>query len=209
MSTWVVKPGEYLTQIAAKAGVRVEHIWSDPRNASLRDKGRTPDQLVAGDVLHVPPPPTKRLHITPGGFNPYVARVPMVKVPLVLANEEGPLANEPFEIEGLPQPLSGTTDAQGKASFEVPVRLREVTIVLPARSMRFQLSVGALDPISEPTGVFARLANLGFAQPTGGGDPSEADVRAAVSDFQRAKGIEATGEIDDATRAEIESAHGT
>ncbi|MFO0649023.1 MAG: LysM peptidoglycan-binding domain-containing protein [Polyangiales bacterium] len=208
MGTWVVRPGDYLEQIATRVGVRAEHIWNDPRNAALRTKGRTPTQLSPGDVLHIPATPKPKLAVTPGGFNSYLARIPMVKVPLALSGAEGPMRDEPFEVEGLPKPFTGTTDGEGKATFEVPVRVREVTIFLPKRALRFQLCVGDLDPITEDAGVFARLVNMGFAMPAASGAPSEADVRNAVAGFQQSKGLEATGEIDDATRQGIAEAHG-
>lgn len=209
MGTWVVRPGDYLEQIAARVGVRADHIWNDPRNGGLRAKGRTPQQLSPGDVLHIPATPKPRLAISPGAFNSYLAHTPMVKVPLALRGAEGPMRDEPFEIEGLPRPFAGVTDGDGKAVFEVPVRVREVTIYLPKRALRFQLGVGDLDPITEDAGVFARLVNMGFAQHAVSGAASESDVKNAVASFQQSKGLEPTGELDDATRQGIAEAHGS
>lgn len=207
MGTYVVRPGDYLEQIAVRARVRADDIWNDPRNAALRDQGRTPTQLHPGDVLAIPDAPPAPLVLKVGAFNGYTARVPLVKVPLALKNADGPLKNEPFAVEGLGAPLEGVTDGAGVATFEVPVRVREVTIFLPSRGMRFQLGIGHLDPITEPSGVYARLVNLGYAR--GGGTPSALDQRRAVTDFQRAEGLTPTGEVDDATRRRLGELHGT
>lgn len=207
MGTYVVRPGDYLEQIAVRARVRPEDIWNDPRNAPLRAQGRTPTQLHPGDVLTIPDAPRSPLVLKVGSFNGYTARVPLVKVPVLLTNADGPLRNQPFVVEGLGAPLEGVTDGEGVATFGVPVRVREVTVFLPSQGLRFQLAVGNLDPITEPSGVYARLVNLGYAR--GGGTPSALDQRHAVADFQRAEGLEPTGEVDDATRRRLGELHGT
>jgi hypothetical protein len=207
VGTYVVRPGEYLEQIAVRARVSADAIWNDPRNAPLRALGRTPTQLHPGDVLVLPDAPPSRLVLTVGSFNGYTARVPMVKVPLSLMDDDGPLRDQPFVVEGLGAPLEGVTDGEGLATFEVPVHVREVTVFLPARGLRFQIAVGDLDPITEPSGVYARLVNLGYAR--GGGTPSALDQQHAIADFQRAEGLSATGEVDDATRQRLAEVHGT
>ncbi len=203
----MVRPGEYLEQIAVRARVSADAIWNDPRNAGLRALGRTPTQLHPGDVLTIPDAAPGRLVLRVGSFNGYVARVPLVKVPLVLMSNDEPLRNEPFMVEGLGAPLEGVTDGEGRATFEVPVYVREVTVFLPGPVLRFQIVVGQLDPITEPSGVYARLVNLGYAQ--GGGTPSAVDLRHAVAAFQQAEELPATGEVDDATRDRLREFHGT
>lgn len=207
MGTYVVRPGEYLEQIAVRARVSADAIWNDPRNAALRAQGRTPTQLHPGDVLALPDAPPGRLVLRVGGFNGYTARVPLVKVPLMLTDEDGPLRDQPFVVEGLGAPLEGVTDGEGRATFEVPVRVREVTVFLPSRGLRFQIVVGNLDPITEPSGVYARLVNLGYAH--GGGSPSAVDLRHAVAAFQQSEELPVTGEVDDATRQRLAEVHGT
>jgi hypothetical protein len=101
----------------------------------------------------------------------------------MLTNDDGPLRDQPFVVEGLGAPLEGVTDGEGRATFEVPVHVREVTVFLPERGLRFQIVVGSLDPITEPSGVYARLVNLGYAH--GGGTPSAVDQRHAVAAFQQ------------------------
>lgn len=207
MGTYVVRPGEYLEQIAVRARVSADAIWNDPRNAGLRAQGRTPTQLHPGDVLTLPDAPPGRLVLRVGAFNGYTARLPLVKVPLMLTNDEGPLHDEPFVVEGLGAPLEGVTDGEGRATFEVPVYVREVTVFLPKAALRFQIVIGQLDPITEPSGVYARLVNLGYAH--GGGTPSAVDLRHAVAAFQQAEELPATGEVDDATRQRLGEVHGT
>jgi hypothetical protein len=66
VGTYVVRPGEYLEQIAVRARVSADAIWNDPRNAGLRAQGRTPTQLHPGDVL-VPPRRAALALVLPSG----------------------------------------------------------------------------------------------------------------------------------------------
>ncbi|MFO0614296.1 MAG: hypothetical protein U0414_17035 [Polyangiaceae bacterium] len=79
-----------------------------------------------------------------------------------------------------------------------------------AEDLSWRLSIGALDPLTETSGVQARLSNLGFAcARTGVVD--EPTVR-ALQAFRRALGIQVApteaAEIDGTTRARLGAEHG-
>jgi hypothetical protein len=78
----------------------------------------------------------------------------------------GPLVNEPCRIEGLGgDAVERNTDGAGRVAFEVPVHVREVRVSLHEGRTVIPLLIGHMDPLSEPSGVRAKLANLGHRAP--------------------------------------------
>jgi hypothetical protein len=67
-----------------------------------------------------------------------------------------------------------------------------------------------MDPADEASGVRKRLENLGHL-PAAAVDPESEEIllRCAIEAFQRARGIDPTGELDDRTRQELLDAHGS
>lgn len=63
-----------------------------------------------------------------------------------------------------------------------------------------------LPPIDTPRGVKQRLKNLGFYD--GALDDDASNLPDVLRNFQRDHGLEVTGALDDATKAEIEKVHG-
>jgi hypothetical protein len=198
---YVVSKGDYLLAIALAFGVEPDAIWSHAKNGDLV-KTRAPDVLAPGDVLYVPKPPAPTLRVSRGVGNAFTAKVPKVALRLAFAGDDGPFANEPYELHGLGDVVKGTTDGAGLVTADVPVRARSVSIVFPKRHLEHAVDVGALDPATTPAGLRARLAHLGLADASRPLDP--ADVRA----FQTANGLPATGRPDADTAALAERLHG-
>jgi Putative peptidoglycan binding domain len=186
-----------------------------PRNAELAGK-RKPNLLHPGDVLWVPHAPPVALPIRKGTSNRYVAKVPLTPVQLVFKDDAGPIANEPYTVQGLGAEQQGTTDGDGKVVLQVPVTAREVQVVLTRRQVIHPVRIGDMDPIVESSGVRKRLQHLGFYRqpaPAGALDHTEDEQaecdQEALAAFQRISGLDATGVIDDATRAELLKRHGS
>jgi peptidoglycan hydrolase-like protein with peptidoglycan-binding domain len=71
----------------------------------------------------------------------------------------------------------------------------------------FQLRLGSLDPITEISGIQARLRNIGIdCGPVDGRLGPK--TREALISFQKANQLQPTGEPDEATRARLKEAHG-
>jgi hypothetical protein len=214
MKPYVIKQGDYLTKLAHLLGFDAQTVWNDGKNAELKAARSDPSMLQAGDVLFVPDEPKKKLPLKPEEENKYVARVPKVKVSVVVADDDEPVADEPYVIEGLGDEEEYTTDGQGTVSFEAPVHVREVTVRFKNRELAFRVGVGELDPIDTDSGVRMRLTQLGFyGAVTAGADAyverSDAQLAAAIAAFQGAKGLPVNGEMDDATREALREAHGS
>jgi N-acetylmuramoyl-L-alanine amidase len=104
--------------------------------------------------------------------------------------------------------IRGTTADDGLIEISIPPDARRgVLIVEPGTPNETvtQLELGALDPISEVSGVSQRLANLGMGcEP---GNEMTPELGAALTAFQHKHGLEVTGEIDSATRNKLEELH--
>ena len=53
--THIVSQGDSVERIAVREGLRPETIWEHPKNANLRESGRTLHVLHPGDDLFIPP----------------------------------------------------------------------------------------------------------------------------------------------------------
>ncbi|WP_437729816.1 peptidoglycan-binding domain-containing protein [Sorangium sp. So ce1335] len=212
---YVVRQGDYLTQLAHRRGFSAERVWEHPSNEALRRKRPSPEILQPGDVLYLPDAPETEgsLPLTTGGQNRFTARVPTVEIKLILKRADGtPVADEPFRVTGTgPEPFESTTDGAGLALFPVPAHLEEVSVSLDGVGLRYRVRIGHMDPADEPSGIIKRLAHLGYL-PTlevGEAGPSSGELTDAVAAFQEAHGLAVTGTLDDATRDAIVQAHGS
>ena len=112
------------------------------------------------------------------------------------------------EIEGRLTQMR--TDSEGRIEVQIPPRARRGRLIVEPgteRESAVELAMGHLNPISVISGVRQRLANLGFSPGTESEEETLAFV-AAVREFQRRRGMEATGELTDETRQAIQEAHG-
>lgn len=212
MRAYVVQRGEDLASIGARLGFDPEAVWSLPENRELRDLRRDPGVLAPGDVLRVPEPESATLPLTAGADNPFEAEVPSLRMHLALRSGGViPLANEPYRVEGLARPLTGTTDGDGVADFRLPAHVREVRVVVVRTGVSTVLRIGELDPVEERTGLEQRLYRLGLLREEPSGERSIDDdlLARALRRFQRTRGLEVTGEADEATRRALVEEHGS
>jgi N-acetylmuramoyl-L-alanine amidase len=123
--------------------------------------------------------------------------------------EEEPRANVPYRLEVDGIVSEGETDDEGRVEVTIPPDARGGKITLEPATEReavFELKLGHLDPIEEPSGVKQRLNNLGIFCADASNEATP-ELEAAVREFQEKHGLEVTGEVDDATRDELEELH--
>jgi hypothetical protein len=214
MIPYVVRQGDYLPRLAHAMGFSAEEVWNDPSNRELRAVRQDMNILAPGDVIQVPEPRQEALPLSPGAPNRYRASVPKTSVNVVFLDGPAALADEPCRIEGLgPSRALGRTDGEGRLTLEVPLHVREVSVIFPGKNRSYSLLIGHMDPVTETSGVRARLEHLGYLPaPAGEGSMSEEEARArlreAVRVFQRDQGLEPSGQVDGATRDALRRAHG-
>lgn len=204
----VARQGDHLERIAYRFGAAPDAIWGAPENAKLRELRGDGHILCPGDLVFVPKRrEPQQADLAVGSTNQFTTRVPRTKVSVTLTSGGEPLAGEPFRVVEAPA-VTGQTTGEGEASFEVPVALRRVRVVLTRLGIELPLDVGGLDPLHETTGVQMRLRHLGHHHGPVDGRLGEA-TRAAVKAFQRASGLVPSGVPDAATLAALREAHGS
>lgn len=165
---YIVRQGDYLTEIASVVGGNEADIWEATQNQSLRDAGRTRSLLAPGDVLYVPDEPRAAIPLVQGGDNRLTGVVPRTTVELRFEDADGPCAGWACRIEGpFGEPREVATGPGGELSVEVSVTVRAFDVVIDRVGARVRVQVGALDPVEESSGVRDRLANLGLCAARG------------------------------------------
>jgi hypothetical protein len=102
--------------------------------------------------------------------------------------------------------LEGRTDRDGIVEVPVPADLIEAQLEIEGFPGGRPIRIGVLQPASEVAGVQQRLYNLGFRASLSG--RLDRATAAAVRRFQRRHDLEATGEVDGATRERLVAEHG-
>ncbi|MEM1432906.1 MAG: peptidoglycan-binding domain-containing protein [Pseudomonadota bacterium] len=98
-----------------------------------------------------------------------------------------------------------SSDGNGLVEVEVPAVTKTVELLLEDENI--PLEVGAIDPLEEPSGVQARLNNLGYFC---GAIDGVVDTLTenAIREFQREHDLEVTGAADDQTLAALRDQFG-
>ena len=121
--------------------------------------------------------------------------------------QDEPRANQAYVLDIDGTTFEGTTDPNGRVEAFIPPNAMEGKIVFTETGDEYELDLGDLNPITEVSGVQGRLANLGYYSGRIDGKMDD-ELQQAIQNFQVAKELEPTGELDDATRDMIEKAYG-
>jgi hypothetical protein len=208
---YVVDQGECLSSIAYENGFLPETIWNDPGNASLKAGRKDPNVLLPGDKLHIPSPRVREESCATDNQHQFVLKGVREVLRVVLLDSDGnPRSSLRYTIKIKGQrPKSGTTGGDGIVEAPILPNAREGELIVHSKdgTEKYELDLGAIDPVSTVSGVQARLNNLGFL--CGKVDdilgPKTGN---ALRKFQDSRNLPATGELDDATRNALLSEHG-
>ena len=208
-----VKQGECLSSIAAAHGFADwRAIYQDAANAALRATRPNPNVLHPGDELTIPDKAPKSVSVDTDRRHRFVMKQALPRLRLQLCNGSGrPFIGKRYVLNVGGAVLEGTTDGDGMVDQPVPAgEARAELVVWPSdgakAGCRFELALGELDPVEEPSGLAARLANLGFAGATTD-DLDGTLTDAALRRFQRSHGLEVTGQPDAATLDALRQRH--
>jgi hypothetical protein len=208
MKPHVVKQGECLESLAARYGSTASDLHGHDRNRSLRDARPDPSVLAPGDIVWVPSDPPRRHAISSGGTFRFKGRG--ATTPITIAVQDGaghPIEDKPYRLAVGRATYEGTTTSEGLVEARIPTlaTLGDLTVwpsgtAGEGREMHWTLRFGGLDPASTPDGVQGRLENLGYR--------AEGDLENAIRSFQASRGLEPTGEADEATLRALTDAVG-
>ena len=204
---YVVRQGDHVPGLAGRFGFDPDDVWNHAKNADLK-KARGDDRhvLLPGDVLYIPDEKPQWLPVTLGSTNAF--KVPSNLVSVVVQFMEGgqPLAGEAYVVDGA-EIDPGSLDGQGFFRAQVPARVASIIVHFPGRNEEYTVKVGHLDPPDSLSGIRMRLGALGIYGRTSCSD-GEGDLTFGLRQFQRAQGLDITGDLDDATTSKLTEVFG-
>ncbi len=204
-----VVQGEDVVSIAQHYRVRPEDIWDHAKNKELRQKRKDANVLYPGDVLVVPlPDEQKKADIATGKRHTFHRKGRLQKIIVVFKQDDEPRAGLPYVLTVGDLRFEGTTGGDGKIEHEVPSTARRGVLLLGTDESAdaYELRLGHLDPVDTPTGLRARLYNLGFLPALEADDPA---IERAIEAFQEHAKLKVTGRANAATRAKLVEVHGS
>ena len=211
MPTHIVTDGECLTSIASTYGLPEEQIIGHPQNAALKAVRPDKGQLHPGDSLFIPERRRKTVMLATGRRHTMVVRSPKKLLRLRLLDPDGnPMAGVPYALETEGRTLKGSLDDDGLLEQAIPVQATRATLHLGGSTRT--ILIGHLNPLRQTpdnglSGAQARLSNLGFEAGPVDGVPGP-QLRAALSAFQAAYGLTASGQLDEQTAQKLKEIHG-
>ncbi len=207
-----VEQGDSVASIAYERGLFWETVWNHPDNAELKERRAGPNILLAGDVVFVPDKELKQESVNSGQSHRFRRKGVPERLGFRLLDEENaPRANVPYVLEIDENRFEGTTDEEGFVEVPIVPNARSGRLIVgESGGEEYQILLSHLDPIDEISGIQARLNNLGYNRVVGDTDGELGpETTAALRAFQREHNLPVTGELDDATRSELEAAHGS
>jgi hypothetical protein len=212
--TYVVQQGDCINSIADQFGFYdCQTLWKAPENAPLRALRTSPNVLMTGDQVVIPDKNPIQQKCPTGALYKFkiIARKTKVRIALKLKRTVA------YSLMVGDSVLKGTTDGSAPLELEIPRSASDGKLLtwpetLPEAQRTednadvWQLNLGGLDPPDQLTGAQARLLNMHYYGGPIDGTLSDA-TRAALKAFQTASGIDPSGELDDATKSALASAH--
>jgi N-acetylmuramoyl-L-alanine amidase len=211
MSYYIVKQGDCINAIAESCGCFWETLWNHDGNASLRGQRLNPNLLMAGDRVFVPDKIPKEE--TGATSLQHVFRMKGVPCRLnlrVVDHDGAPRAGLAYDLVVDGKKMSGTVPDDGVISEIVGQSADQAELTLLPGSKqeeKYPLNLAHLNPIDYPSGVQARLQNLGYLKkgPTGQMDD---DTHQALRIFQARSGLPVSGEADEQTKNALAETYG-
>ena len=205
-ATYQVNPGDHISGIAQSFGFDdYNDVWTHPDNADLAAQRTDPHVLQPGDTLAIP-----EVKAAPAANKPTSAKHPFqikqspLKLRLTLLDLNAKaIPSAQVTVAG----TSLTTDGNGLVEATVDKSAKDAT--LDSSGAEVALTPGGLNPSDDPTdaGYKARLYNLGFLWDDTVYDADDERV-IALQDFQAQYSLQVSGQLDDATKAQLLEVYG-
>ena len=205
MGSHPVKPGEHMVRIAADEKVAsYRSLWDHASNKDLASKRKNPNILLPGDVVNLPNPAPKTASAPTEKVSKFVAASKdLLDVRVVLLDEnDQPLKS--LKCQFLEEGRETTSDGSGMLErLEIPPRFELGVLRFDYRKdvrLAFAIAVGHLDPLDTPSGIQARLNNLGYyAGEIGYADEDQIALKCAIEEFEKENGLKPAGDATSAT----------
>src|SRR5215469_7140080 len=197
---YLVQDGDCISSIAASCGFFWQTLWN--ANPELKQLRKNPNVLLPGDSVKIPDKVIKQQSCATDRCHKFVKKGTPAKFRLILERFNVPLANRHYILEIDDHLYESKTDANGRLEVSIDPTARSGYLRMPDDGLECALELGSLDPVEEMVGVQERLQNLGFYSGPIDGAMNE-DLADALAAFQSSVNLEATGELNDATRDKL------
>ncbi len=203
--SYVVEPGDCMESIAYAHGFFWKTLWNLPENGELKSK-RNPNILLPGDLVTVPAVRPFSESRPTDAQHKFKRKGAICKLSLRFLDEKmEPRKYLKYRLTIDDDSQWGYLDGGGALNVAISPNASHASIRLETTPdpERYELDLGQLDPLDTPTGVRARLINLGFACAPDG--PWDADVQAALRNYQQVRGLEVNGTLNDDTKNSLKN----
>ena len=233
MGSHPVKPGEHMVRIAADEKVAsYRSLWDHASNKDLADKRKNPNILLPGDVVNIPNPAPKTASAPTEKVSKFVAASKDQLDFRVALLDENNQPMKDLKCQFLEEGREATSDGNGVLErLELSPRFELGVLRFDFRSedlsqrgaapadvfkgsetvrLAFAVAVGHLDPLDTPSGIQARLSNLGYyAGEIGYADEDALALRCAIEEFEKENGLTPAGDPTSATmQGKLKDVHG-
>lgn len=205
-----MQQGESVESIAAATGHHWVTIWDAAENGELRDRRGDPHVLHPGDELFIPALRKREVAGATERRHRFERRGVPSRLEVMFQVHGAPRASEAYVLVVDDREIEGETDAEGRLTQVIPPDARTAVVRFKADPPEqvYRLLLRHLNPTDDPTGVQARLRNLGYDVGPIDGESGPFTV-GALKAFQRDCGLPVTGEPDDPTVARLIETHGS
>jgi hypothetical protein len=205
-TTYAVKDGDHVSGVAQKFGFDdYAVVWNDPGNSDLQSQRTDPHVVQPGDQLAIPEVKAQPAANKPtGAKHPFQIQQSPLKLRLTLLDLSAkPVPSAPVTVAG----ASLTTDGNGLVEATVDKSAKDAT--LDSAGSEVHLSLGSLNPSDDTSdaGYKARLYNLGFLWDSSVDDTDD-EMVIALQDFQAQYSLTVSGQLDDATKVQLQQTYG-
>jgi len=208
MPKLTVKQGDCVSSVACQFGIDARTVWNHPRNSELKNKRKSINLLLPGDVLFVPDRELKEISGSTESRHKFVRKGVPAKLRVRLLQKATVKADEPYTLNIDGKLIFGNTDQDGWITQVIPPDSRLAVLSLKDGREQYRLHLGHLDPIDQTTGIQARLKSLGYYKGALNGEVSP-HLAEAIRLFQKDKGINETGKANAETQEALGNEYGS
>jgi hypothetical protein len=211
-----ITPGECLSSLTEACGFSSYHtIWDHPNNAGLRERRSNSNVLCPGDEVYIPERESKAVDGCTCARHTFVLSMPEVMLRMVVQDQDGkPITSAHYRLTAGAKKFEGVTGGDGIFEHPIAPDLQSGTLDFIYRKPNgvmvqcsWILKLGHLDDVATPSGIQARLKNLGF-------DSGDVDgvigpkTEVAIRRFQKWAGLNVDGVAGPKTQTKLKTSHG-